>query len=811
MSEDGEGVKIILGGKGESIEDLRKKAAANKVDPHKMVVQTTEKPTRTPEVRDIFETASPIELADLMDSEDPEEAQIAFDELKKRIDDGEVAGRINRRTIRLEIDRTLNNWCWQPQILEGTAHEQTNPDYYQVKLNQLKEEENAKTHTEEMIRAGLQDIYGVLIDAARDRAGVQGVLRRVQGAVPGKATLSNPQAWIAGKMNVSPDIVDDLLTQKLRPSRAKLLTLIGYGENEDMAAKVETDYRPSGDRIYLERQFDPGFQVEEEDEFSRTRETVGQPSALPDYFGAVFTTSRYRAYAFDPTLGERGMYKVPVLDVSKASDRYEWVLRNMRAMNEFPQGVHWKDMLDHLLADLKGSVSTYEEVNGPIDAEGILETERDIIALMAVQGSARAMEDSNGAASKYAELLIPGQRGPDMDKVDTWGEYLLHGNPKTYNRVIKKPEVEHYYKMLLWQAGIDVEHDPVSEDEVKWNVNPSKFKENSLLIESLRDKAKKGGFEYWITTVLKDELKSGKITEKNYKERAAAARLACDAFLTDKFSRWVYEITDGGKEEETKYNSLNPTKSWGGDPLRGVLNPSFLPGTIKGMYKGEDHVVLDLMDAAFRPEDIVGKDSLVPATMLGGLKNYIRLSNAMYTFIGGSRANELPLWSRDVMGKSLPDIVELLDQVYGGKEFKVGDEVINGKTLVGDMVARMIACKALAAAAETSQPGFLETMTYLLDSEGKSSPFFEVKQFLWGKDFRGKDGWIRQLVSARTRLDMDSPRANEALEVAWQVLSLNDQDARDGRKFRRLANFGFTLDVIKAIAPVVAPKQFRGK
>ncbi len=48
---------------------------------------------------------------------------------------------------------------------------------------------------------------------------------------------------------------------------------------------------------------------------------------------------------------------------------------------------------------------------------------------------------------------------------------------------------------------------------------------------------------------------------------------------------------------------LSPTPTWGGDPLKSIIKPSFLH-LIKKVYSGDDEVVFDLMDRDFMPEDI---------------------------------------------------------------------------------------------------------------------------------------------------------------------------------------------------------------
>jgi hypothetical protein len=268
----------------------------------------------------------------------------------------------------------------------------------------------------------------------------------------------------------------------------------------------------------------------------------------------------------------------------------------------------------------------------------------------------------------------------------------------------------------------------------------------------------------------------------------------------DKYTRWEFELTDKGRTEEPgnpNRLSMFPSKNWGGDPLRSVLEPSFVPRRIKGMYKDEDKVILNMVDVAFRPIDFIGQDgSLVPASMVGQLKNYSRYSDALWAFIGGSRATGIPAWTKDTMGTDLPNMAELLDQVCSS--FKDGDNYV-GKELVGVIMSRVLQCKALATAMESQRPGFKENLSLLFDTEGKTRPFMEVMQFLWGSNLDAKSGFLNNLAGGRTRVVFEGIKETErSLQDTWDILQSNDQDPKGRGKKKVLNRVGFVLDMIQA-------------
>lgn len=569
---------------------------------------------------------------------------------------------------------------------------------------------------------------------------------------------------------------------------------------------------------------------------------------LPDYIGAVFETGRLKSYAYDWT--ER-KHVVPLVDVSREEDRDVWMLENMRV---FADGTvanpcfGWKGIIDTWLTELRVAAT---RSSPPLERENLRKTEMDIKATMAVSASARAMEMSGGSAARYASYIAPGgEHGPDLDKQDAWAEFLLHKDPEKLNRVLENTLVDHYYKKLMEDAGItDLEEWHKVDSKwysSRWNVDKEKAFAGKL-IEYLKLKhslneyvdevllaSDEDGFKRECQEKYGKKDKRGKEVREGVGNRVrwAAAKLACDAFLVDKYTRWQFQLenmTEDERKEAEKMSDetqkkdklkalekqkgvlkdMKPFPGWGGDPLRAVLEPSFLPGRIKKVYQEEDKVILDMTDLAFRPVDIFNKEEelkgkLLPASMVIHLKEYARYSDALWTFLGTSRAIAIPQWTKEVMGKDLPTIAELLDQVYGGidePKSETGKHPI-GKHIVGAMMARILQCKALATAIESARPGFKENLILLFGETKTARPFLEIEQFLWGPNLDAKMGFLVSLAAGRTRFvfkDNDFG-AEKTLKDTAEILLTNDQGPEERRRAKTLNQIGFVLDAIKAIA-----------
>jgi hypothetical protein len=155
------------------------------------------------------------------------------------------------------------------------------------------------------------------------------------------------------------------------------------------------------------------------------------------------------------------------------------------------------------------------------------------------------------------------------------------------------------------------------------------------------------------------------------------------------------------------------------------------------------------------------------------------------------------------MFKDLPRIVDLLDQAYGVK--KPGEKEHSNsrvyKGIVGVMMARIVQCKALAAAVESGRPGTKEHLRTIFDPENRDRPFLEVMKYLWGPDLDAKRGFLASIAGGRTRFIFEGiPEAEMALKDAREIMVTNDQDPKGRGKTAALNTIGFTLDVVQAIA-----------
>ncbi len=317
-----------------------------------------------------------------------------------------------------------------------------------------------------------------------------------------------------------------------------------------------------------------------------------------------------------------------------------------------------------------------------------------------------------------------------------------------------------------------------------------------------------GGFTGYMEDVL---LKGIDKNSKNWDVEWAAARLATDLVLTDgTFTRWEWDIT-GGKAGETvlarnmaakaqydyyntrglsdaqKQNLANeydfwnretqmeggnrlmlfPILNWGGDPLRSILEPTFLPRKIKSAYRDNPvgQEALDDLDSAFAPYDIYYSANLdakqrqkniltrerhqLKVSMTENWKRMARWSRPEFTAMGGSQAETLGDWSKDTAANMLAQMY-LMNQVVGGTtETHRNKEVYpEGKHELGANIARTL--KAKAKAYVSQRPGIIagDLQAILLDPRGH--PNYEALSILLGPDLTGKTGLIRQMNSSST-------------------------------------------------------------
>ncbi len=561
---------------------------------------------------------------------------------------------------------------------------------------------------------------------------------------------------------------------------------------------------------------------------TKTKKERAAMRELPLHIGAVFEEGRnYMLVEHE---------SIPILDIKNEDHRQVFILENLHAFNVlFKQPQSWKAAIDLWITDSKFAAR----------AEGL--TERDLEsfntqlkAMMAVTASARAMEVSAGSEVGYLVALTGGEKG-NLSAQDTIADYLLHADFKKLNEVIENPLVKRYYDILMKDAGLinNKEHrwrKPENSDielpsRVEFLKDSRKFRNKvreGRLVKYLKDYAEKGGLDAYIRKVLlsKDseefiKEREGKGFEKD--ARWAAARLACDAFLVDQWTRWESIIVDeekkdkkskkekGEKKEADIPRNLSPTKDgWGGDPLKAIHKPSFLP-RLKGVYMdGEESVILDLVDRAFRPTDIFKdelKDKIKVPSMVTNLKQFARLTEAISIFYGGSMAPKIASWDKNVLEGELDKMVELLYQVYGKTKADVKDEEgkdpdpNTGKHIVGAMAMRLLRVKALAAATESTKPGFSEHLKIIFSPQIETRPFLGLMKYLYGQDLDNKGGFIRRLVSEKLKLVIKGNKygAEKEYEELYKILWTNDQ-TKNRNKAKMLNLLGLFSDAVLSAA-----------
>ena len=563
--------------------------------------------------------------------------------------------------------------------------------------------------------------------------------------------------------------------------------------------------------------------VEEEMEGRKgTREALFGQNIEP-YLGAVFEKGRYESYI---RTGQISRETNIILDVTKLRDRKRWLLENVRAAMDgtIPNLEEtWKSIVDFWRLDFSEAARRKK-----LSIEDREKFDEEIRSAMAVCASARAMEASDGVVSTYVGFITHSSpEHPYLDRKDDWAEYLLHGDKGKLSKVFENPLVAFYYQELIKSAGINIfwkkegEEDiplkEMSEKEGKergykkeWdgNVDRSAFIKGEEVIRGKRLfvfkkttmayflRKGKGGMDRYIQEILLKDEGVDSIGSYEGSEKWAAAKLACDAFLVDKYTRWEYELNKENGQIGEKGGILKPSRSWGGDPLRALLEPSFLPRRIKSMYinKG-DSMILDLIDKSFRGVVEASRAKPLEVSMAVDLKAYARWSDALWSFFGGSRAPKVPQWTERVMYEDLPKIAELLDQVYGecGKEGE-------GKQLMGVMIAKIIKTKALASAMTSARMGYKEGMKILFGEQTEvARPFLKVEQFIWGPERDARKGFLAELASGRTRFIFDN-EAKTDLNEAAEILFSCDQTASGSRKAKRLNAAGLVLDVIGIVA-----------
>lgn len=870
MAEEGEGKpKIEIAGKGTPMGEIRRKAQETKI------TSEQERALRKKEVETPEEMSFTNLFGKIVEEENDEKRGELMQEYKSRVREAEEKGYINTEALKNRIETTLKESTWQ----EGT------PDYFYGRLYKVAEssENSARGFSGYRDNPRYEGLAKQLVITVANQASSEGIERRFKGTDDIEPLPEDEQdGWLNEKFRSS----EGRERYKKRKRVAERASALGFGTT-DLAKLVDTKERDRGEEDY-ERLRDEGRDVPAElkDVLRGSAEEKGAEYAPvpPEHYVALFKQSRYGIY-------EKGWEdKVDFLDITSETDRKRWALLNLEAFNTGvitanPAGA-WKQVIDLWLGHSRDA-QRLGQIE-PDKKEGIVESEKETIAMMAVSASARAMEQSAGSADTYVGLMTetPPER-VNTRKVDAWSELLLANDPEKYSRVINNPLVEYHYKTLLEDAGITLEpvrdekkgivKDPdtgetvrveagevIRDDDGKvpneGKINRYKMSEISTNVEEARKGRLvkylnsegvdyKGGFNGYIEGVLlntdfeeegieEEEREQRKKTAEWVEEQKAngysdselwaAAKLACDAFLVEKFTRWEWDVTgkterdytDPEPKDEDKLR-LDPYKGWGGDPFSLVVEPAFLAGRIKKVYLGDeaDAEILRMIDKSFRPfnkeaedgddekpdifnderveDERVGKDKLVKPTALENLKKYHRYNKALFTFLGGSRAEGVPQWTPKVMQEELPRIVELLAQVYGDINKPEKD---TGKHIVGAMASRILETKALAFVVESHRPGFKQRLNTLLGKETER-PFSDILEFIYGPDLDYHEGFVTTLSGSRTSLVFKDNRygAEEALKNTWKIIVTNDQDMQEYGKAVAYEATGLLISFINSL------------
>jgi hypothetical protein len=520
---------------------------------------------------------------------------------------------------------------------------------------------------------------------------------------------------------------------------------------------------------------------------------------VPPHMWALFETGTYAA---DIESGFISKESHPVLDVRKKRDRGKWLFENfcftMNGAVSDP-AEKWKMIVDSWINEFETAAEfsrlSLEEIKG---------FEKDIKEVMAIGAAARAMDASNGSAAKYVGFITQSDpEYPNLNRQEDWSEYILQGDPDKISSVLENNNlVRFYYEQLLKDAKVTKEWD-LKEEEREREEEKEELTRDNVLLSFLEDSGRKGGFRGYIDEVLlRTEI--GDLEKEGFsrEEKWAAARLACDIFLVDKYTKWEYTLDKAGDKE------LKPSPTWGSegaDPFRSLLEPSFLPRRITRVY--QDGVVLDLVDEAFRPIENfknIGQQPLEARVAGVGLKDYAQWNEALRIFLGSPRAEKVPDLTNETIEEDLLKVAKLLDNVYG-KLDKPEEKI--GKRIVGTMMAKIILAKASAAVTEVNpEPN---SMRILFGHESVSKGLFsEAEEAIWGPGGDARGGVLVELAWGETRLIFDDEAKND-LNKAAEILFYCGQTPRQRRKAKFWNGVGFVLDAIRVVNDVNEESRYR--
>ncbi|MDD3532394.1 MAG: hypothetical protein PHW57_03655 [Candidatus Shapirobacteria bacterium] len=434
---------------------------------------------------------------------------------------------------------------------------------------------------------------------------------------------------------------------------------------------------------------------------------------IDPFLGAVFLQGKYNAAIEN---GQIRMDKNIILDVENPEDRDRWLHENirviMRRINVSEPEKQWK-----AIADMWRSEFAIAADRAGMNEETFKDFDMKIRSAMGVSSSARAMEHSNGSTERYVSVIAgPGAMEADLDVADDWREYLLHEKEDKLVTILEDPLVERYYRKILDLAGINIpelfgwqyrgRRLPVDEEGQalipflderilrRFRQNGGVLDESALLADIETEKKKvlakwdevtdtsrlleddgrggvrirerslvgylsdevsggyKGGFPALIDEILLPEVDVSDLGSFKKSQLIGAARLAADAFLVEKYTAWEFFNNDG-------LGVWRPDPSWGGDPFRSILEPSFLTHKIKGMYHGPgSEKILEIINLAFRPTDVL--DAIPTAYAVNEVVESFLTDASFLNSLSGLPEREIEVRARSILRRQLPHIRNIL-------------------------------------------------------------------------------------------------------------------------------------------------------
>jgi hypothetical protein len=537
---------------------------------------------------------------------------------------------------------------------------------------------------------------------------------------------------------------------------------------------------------------------QKEQERVRQREETINPyvQTLPTEMGAAFSQGRYREQIMRGSI--RGDELRPVLDVANTEDRDRWLLLNARTFLERdtilnPQDV-WEQYTNFWVEDFREAIMYLRKITS--QSEELItkdqETEfiRKIKSFMAVASSAAAMRFSGGDFNKYAEGVAHLRGGElNLDAKDFWVESLLHGDPDKLVVVLSDPLVGTFYQEIVKRAGVVIpdfihwvnvrgervpspqdggvrqeltEWEPIIDRTVLFDQQGRKRTDNENLLQYL-DKGG-GGFDAFIREVLLPRAE-----DYNNLELVTAARMACNAFLVDKYTQWEYLVNRVRQETF----EIKPTgRDWGGNPFISCLVPSFLVHDVKRMYQGVGEAVAEEIDDAFFPEEVFNTN-MTPE----GLNRLARLILEALPRLSEERLQNLSNQERvQIIGRSIERIIPQLDNIAAEDEIYFGKSAQenNQYRLNPDFDPWQVISRRILTQADELLPLSLDQRVSMLDKiggeplSGATISESDQREFQAILKFRSLTRGVLDEATEATKINPTRPTATEDLKKLFR-------------------------------------------